>query len=429
MLKGLEIPPMLNSEKQIESGEKLLEFGETLVAFVYSFPAMPRSGVVPAADLAVKLKGYGLEGRTADPLIDFCTIAEEFLFPEEIQRERYRLVFEPFTFANPTKEWPLPGSIRVQPMLSYYFNLGVCVMMFNVKLLQATTDDVIFLKHLFYGKRLQLHFSLKIFETGVNHLSYLDEVVDYYLGKVCFALTGENTIRDRAMATVTEIRQVKVPEILDPAGLAYAPKQIYGLMLSDEGWRFVPQATAQPSNLKTWTTRDFFNVWSLNEHLLVFNCASGTRYQDYLACQSALRLAYGLEPEHYFTFQPDFAGLNHGPLLVLENGLVMRTLLNQMLRPPKIQGSMKSFLEERDRLVQVLAKLSAISMRELSRIQRLVKENLQIDEDIIDLQERLATLERTLTFKYNKRINISLLALAVISSVVAIISLVATFVK
>lgn len=147
--------------------------------------------------------------------------------------------------------------------------------------------------------------------------------------------------------------------------------------------------------------------------------------KNYLKSCKDLRKIYERKTENYFTFSPEIAGLNHGPLLILENASVERFLLNEILEP---EASIKdirisSFLKERDQIIDTLNKLSFIEIKEISDMSQMIKERMMILNDIKEVENKLELFEGEIIIQYNQRINRLIIILTIVGLIVAAISL------
>lgn len=59
----------------------------------------------------------------------------------------------------------------------------------------------------------------------------------------------------------------------------------------------------------------------------MFNYAKSIRGEEYTRMQQELNQIYGREIKDHFNDSPRIAGVDHGPLIILENVSVMRFLL------------------------------------------------------------------------------------------------------
>lgn len=110
------------------------------------------------------------------------------------------------------------------------------------------------------------------------------------------------------------------------------PKQIYSLLVGDEGWKFVPKIVALSRLSKRWGTRGFFVVFSHDKSSVMFNLTESNHYLRYCKNCSEISMYFGQETEDYFTQKYHIAGLQHGPLICTEMASIKRGYLDTILK-------------------------------------------------------------------------------------------------
>ncbi|MDQ4032820.1 MAG: hypothetical protein M3332_11330 [Actinomycetota bacterium] len=106
-------------------------------------------------------------------------------------------------------------------------------------------------------------------------------------------------------------------------------RPFFGLLRGDEGWRFVaPDQAHRDLGEPLWRSRRFIAVYNHVGGVLSFNNKSDA----YITSQHELSCEWFGEPEPYFGLSTDVAGLDHGPLLVLERVLTRLAVADYRLR-------------------------------------------------------------------------------------------------
>jgi len=222
-----------------------------------------------------------------------------------------------------------------------------------------------------------------------------------------------------------EIRDLSNSEIKDPKTLLDRfPRQIYGLLTTDEGWRFVPENVAiERTNMK-WQTRNFFCAVPWRLCVLLINLTGGDTHKQYIESQKLLRAKFGHTLEEYHTSKPIIAGLNHGPLLNLEIASIQYYMLERVLSKvtESKRKSIRGFLAQREELIKALSKLAQVKIQEIGILGQNIGKTMGLENKIGEITKRLEETERTLTIKYNKRINFLMIALAILGVIFAIFS-------
>ena len=333
-------------------------------------------------------------------------IVEDFLLPQELCKKRFRLKLEDFTisFKSPSKSIVLGKPTKVEVFLTVYKELNVGILMFNVKLENCTTDDLIYIRQCFDGG-----FKLKtdpppFIELKKSNDLTIKETINCYINSINKALNSEIKTKKTLYTNLLEIDdssnfKTSFPEDI----IKNFPKQIYGLLTGDEGWRFVPKKRAEGILSKNWATRDFLLVLSFHYCVILLNFKDSSRYKNYLTACKDIRKLYGRKVENYFTFSPEIAGLNHGPLLILENASVERFLLNGILEPETSikEIGISNFLKERDQIIDTLNKLSFIEIKEISDMSQMIKERMMILNDIKEAEDKLELFEGEIIIRYS----------------------------
>lgn len=296
--------------------------------------------------------------------------------------------------------------------------------MLNITLENCNTDDLIFIRHCFDG-RFKLKTDLPSFiEFKKSNNLTIKETIDYYIKHINKALNSE-IITEKILYTnllETDVSTNYKTSFPDDIVINF-PKQIYGLLTGDEGWRFVPDKRAKEISFKNWSTRDFHLILSFHNSILLLDFTFTNRHKKYVKACKDIRNLYGRKVENYFTFSSEIAGLDHGPLLILENASVERFLLDKILEPETSfkDIGIRSFLKERDQIIDTLNKLSFIEIKEISAMSQMIKEEMMILNDIEEPRYKLELFEREILIRYNQRINHLIITLTIIGLVVAIL--------
>jgi hypothetical protein len=410
-------------------GDSLLEFKKTYFAFLNTFSISVDKNLTKD-DTIKKLKDKGLTVTWDVPHSRDFSIAEDFLLPKDLCDKRFRLNLDDFNivldFQNNHKKQSRK-KIRVEVFLTIFKESNIGILMFSLQLKDCNTDDIIFLKQCFEN-RFKMYVNLPSFiENKENNELFYREIIDKYTELIYLAIGRVEKTQRMVLTQLIEIRQLSDSNLLgSPQNiLKEFPKQIYGLLTGDEGWRYVPKDVAISKLSNKWSTREFLSVISFNNSIVIMNLDKEPVFKDYKKVCKELRNKYGQESEKYFIFEPEIAGLNHGPLCVLENASVERFLLNTILEPePEIKFTgLNIFLKERDEIIDTLNKLSFIEIREISDMARMIKDSMLILKDIKEAEDKLKLFESEILIKYNQRRNHLILLLTILGITITVISL------
>ncbi|WP_156157236.1 hypothetical protein [Methanosarcina siciliae] len=103
------------------------------------------------------------------------------------------------------------------------------------------------------------------------------------------------------------------------------PKQIYSLLVGDEGWKYVPRRVAMSRiGNRAWSSRGFFSVFALDKSVLLFNFIKTNCYEQYVKEQKNLSGRYRQLLELYFNKEYKIPGAQHSPFFWLEIYSIMK---------------------------------------------------------------------------------------------------------
>lgn len=423
---------MLDFDTKIKTDVEPLFFPESYIALLYTFNI-----IIPHekdfGEIRHNLRKRGLKVSSDDRHSTDFKIVEDFLFPLQINQERLRFKIDDLVISCPNYDESclLGEPICGELFFVIYQKLQMGVLILNLKLNRSSVDDLIFLRQSLFNRNV-FNVVSALLSSGQNNKLSIKQVFEKYAERVSLCFSYDVDKKNVVFSSLIEIRQVKNFNLSDPDNLIdLFPIQVYGLLTSDEGWRFVPEKIARNRVNKRWRTRDFLTVISLDNSVLVVNLSNSKRYLDYAESQKSLRITYGYEAEDYFKLNPQIAGLNHGPLLSLEICSVMRLLLDIYLQPGRqsYPKEIKDFIKERKKILDILTKLSAIDIREIGYMEQMIRKSLQIEKDVQFLNEKLEILERSLLIEYNKKINFKLILMSFLGLIVAVIGILSGIMK
>lgn len=400
------------------SKESLLEFDDVRLAFLNVFPLPINENITREQAIEVS-KDRDIKAVWDLPYSKDFKIAEDFLLPQRIAGEYFRIQLNDFrmSFATVSEQGPIDTTL-VKVFLVIYPKIGMGILLFNLRLNKCNVDDLIFLQQSLDGRfKISIVFSPPFGKPKTSNVS-LKEVAQQYVKWTLLAF--DVTIEKPKILTsrCVEVRGFSNLRMDNPEELfENFPQQIYGLLVADEGWRFVPSETAKARFQLKWRTRSFLSVVSFAFCVVLVNLEEKETYKEYATSQQRIRKKYGYEAEEYFSFSPEIAGLKHGPLLMLENASVRRFILEQLseriieMKP----RSIKELLSVRENFSDAFGKLSRIKIPEMGLLGQTVQEAMMISTGIEEAKKTLEEVERTLVIKYNEKINLRVLILTLVS--------------
>ena len=408
---------------ELEAKEVLLEIDDIRLALLSTF-SLPIKKDTKKEFLIDQLNSKGINAYDENPFAEDFDTAEKFLLPQKLREEFFRVELDGFelSFTNLQKQKQFRSSVSV--FLTLYPKIRVGILLFNLCLKECEVDDVIFLQHTL-GDRFKVKVNLPSWcELNIN--CSMREVIKEFITTILRAFGAEDDDPGFLISKCIEIRSISNLVRKDPQELfENFPLQMYGLLVADEGWRYVPFDTVGTRMLHTWRTRSFLNVVCFGECMILINLEEDKTCISYQASQKQIREKYGYDVEKYFCFSPEIAGLNHGPLLLLENTSLHRFLLNRVSEQvlEKKSQSLKELLREREKLLDYFDDLSHIKITEIGLLGEKIRHSMFIEESTEDAKKMLEELERTLVIKYNQKINLGVIILALISLGIGIIGI------
>jgi hypothetical protein len=207
-------------------------------------------------------------------------------------------------------------------------------------------------------------------------------------------------------------------------------QELYGMLTSDEGWRYVPpdmtkQVIGKENQKdKIWTTREFLRVLAKGTCVLSITSDAGGNYSEYRRSQEAFFTRYGQKAPSYFSENQcasHLAGLNHGIIFVVENVLLenMHLIKSEkftMTEPKTIRES----LGQRREYIKIIDRIPRMRIPEISQLYTLIRESFAITARVDELDKKRKILDTTLEFQYKEMIDVIGRILAIIGAFLAL---------
>jgi hypothetical protein len=209
------------------------------------------------------------------------------------------------------------------------------------------------------------------------------------------------------------------------------PQQIYGLMVGDEGWRFVTKKFSKLRISHRWGSRDFISILASSVGIILFNFRNTYHYRLYIDTQKKLRNSFNGKLEEYFGFNYDISGLEHGAFFCLEKAVITRFILNQQIdrmdaytkayyiedkqrsKYKKLRKiwmyitlkSHKKFQDSSQDLISLYANLNMISIEnkkwEIDVMYNIIEKTMELDKDLDNIKNRLTYHRDTINQYYS----------------------------
>lgn len=402
-----------------------IQFTCAYLSFLNTF-ALEINKDINCHEAVEKLKNKGVKAKSIDQHLKDFETAEKFLLSEGIRQQYFRLSIDGFSVSLPhvDENCSVNSQIEVDVFLTIYREFGIGALLFNVHLENCTVDGLVFLIQCFQD-RFKIHVDgPNVIKLHSNNI-FIGNILVEYIKKISAAFGSEPETPHIFKSRCVEIRGLSNSEIKDAQSLLDRfPREIYGLLTADEGWRFVPEYVAiERTNMK-WRTRNFFCAVPWRLCVLLINLTGGDTHRKYMEYQNLLCNKFGYPIEEYHTSKPRIAGLNHGPLLNLEIASIQYYMLDRVLNKvtESKRKSVRGFLAQREELIKALSKLAQVKIQEIGILGQNIGKTMGLENKIGEVTKRLEEIERTLIIKYNKRINLLMIALAILGVIFAIFS-------
>ena len=428
---------MENQSEPSAVGSPKLKDARLALMDAFSFPEIKSLSALKIDDarkqMIDKLKNNHIVAEDASK--KYFETVEKFLLPKRIVEQYFRLKLANSELSFPKKvggEASIPQKHACEVFLTVYPSIGAVILLLNIELSECDVDDLIMLEQSQVGAN---EIDVLFGDEGVQPRKMsLGTLVTEYIKPILQAFNPaiENPSllqTTHAHARCAELcgfsnSKISNPELMsEELMLNELCKPLYGLLTSDEGWRFVPVETAKDRMQLRWRTRDFFDVIAFEETVVVINLEQCV-HEKYIKSQKLLRNQYDHKLEPYFEFSTEIAGLKNGALLMLENAFLQLFIIEQISEKFEKTGkSMREIETFRKELLTAFQNLSCINIPEIDLLEKKVLKAMKVPKGTKDLQNKLEQVENSLVLNYNQRFNSWILWLTVAGSIFAVVSI------
>jgi hypothetical protein len=408
----------------------------------------------------------------------YTKIDNQKSYPLQDKRVCVRFVLKPFAFKlkdGQSHEWKV--------YLSFFPAYQTAIITFNIDLPSGTnTDDVISTAHLFeknremceisYSQENSIPFKMlknEYLEESENKVLKFcpSQVIDLYILSVIKCVVKNNDEKNGLLQTTDIHKQIKAKSgipydhknafavIRDKMSQKYGkftyldqivkniyceikgikepfvsnaldavkkyPKQMYGILVRDEGWRYVPLQLAYERLDLNWGSRCFFNIHIFKENILLINLIHTSCVKDCYAkdrntlpCKTP-KAVNTLPPsekwdDFYYMSNLDVACLSHGVLLMIEKLHITRSLI--AIAPRDIHSQKKNFRHKIKEInlnranLNFLRQLSYSSISEMNELYVMMFDSLNIKDQLEIINSSLNVITEDLKIIYEGRTNL-----------------------
>ena len=360
-------------------------------------------------------------------------ISDEFHLPSGYALETFsRFELPGFSMKLPKKkESP---TIKIKVFLSIYHKIGIGIIELAFDLLnyKFDVDDLIFIEHTLYkesGFELILsdkpEISNDIFTKDKYSLRSMVNIYKQIIQKILPLRKVHNIERYAKCIEIRKILVNKSEKKIEPLDiLNFFPKQMYGLLCSDEGWRFVPQNLAKERIENNWGSRNFVIAIPHGTGIISVNLWDSDIHEAYRRSQEEIREKFRQKVEDYFSLDFKIGGLAHGFLILLESTLIQRYLIDIINSDVKqIPKNHKEIAELHIKLTEIMEKLQFIKIPEMEVIGKKLSDSIGLDASSTHMKERLDEIESAVSIGYNKKTNDLIIILTILTIFLGLLSL------
>lgn len=202
-------------------------------------------------------------------------------------------------------------------------------------------------------------------------------------------------------------------------------KKLYGILVCDEGYEFVPDATVDLAIDESFGSRDFFRVYASNIGVVMFNlinCECRIKYNDF---QKEIGERFQDNSSGILTHNPVIAGMEHGALLAMEESINLLTIINSNLRKSYLSHNRKisKIIDNRRKLIEIINLISSININEITNLKNLMLKKIGILAFVSKVRERLDIAENDTLVIYQRRNNFLVMVITVLGVFFAAMSI------
>jgi hypothetical protein len=358
-----------------------------------------------------------------EPVFAEIRTAQDFLYGGKLPFQTTRVLLTDYHLTHPSI--PITNSVV---MACVYPEIGIASVMISLTLKGASTDQMVFLRHMQGNGELLCQTDSNGNQTMMTITQVTNTVAEAFgvpLNKSRSAYVLEiNGFDD--YTDVTKLREEQAP-------------CLYGMLTGDEGWEYVPPALAQKRlSENMWSSRKHVSVIAFASSFLMINLYNSPPALEYSEHQTRYFTDYYGEINPYFDLHSTFAGVNHGLLFAVEVGMIIHSFSQSILDRQGayqfgVQKSFRKSIQEiksfRRQVILTLNRVENIQISEMGELQVLVLESLKISPIIDRLKYLLELMESEMDLMYSTRTNTLVNLIAVIGLILSLLRVLGMLLK
>ena len=198
---------------------------------------------------------------------------------------------------------------------------------------------------------------------------------------------------------------------------------LYGLLVGDEGYKYIPKELAiKRITEHHWGTRKFVNIFAYSFNVVMLNFKSsadiGEIYQDYQRNWSDQY--YDKKRNAYFMMSPCIAGVDHGLFRIIERNIVV--YFENYYISKVDQSSAININKKRNKILLFIYKTTT-SLDEINDMFHVISNASGTSDVIESIKQRLALRSEEKNLVNQKQNNYIILALTIISAILGLFAI------
>jgi len=329
---------------------------------------------------------------------------------ENIEKKRFDFIIDAILIIDNENHY---GYLIFNINLNSFKNKGL----FSNK--EYKSDAIIFLKHLFYKKRLKVQttnpynpncngiaiqeWTAKYFKSLMNALGIVHPFINNKYIAFDYSIIELNNIKnsDKKCISIEDIEHVKNKYI----------NQLYGLLVSDEGWNYVPTLHLRRKfHDNYFSTRKHTCTFVIGYNALIINQSDDTYVRPYKEYAVKWFEKYMQEEKDfnycsYFTISSCIPGLENHIFQVFINSIYKNKILEQTI---KLQNKNDKSIQQLEKTLSQLTdalETHSLYLGEIKDVENYIHKEFGINEKIRKIQGNYQHKNNKLKTRYDEQQN------------------------
>lgn len=297
-------------------------------------------------------------------------------------------------------------------MLAYFPEANITALSFHYGIKNTTTDNLIAIRQSGDGRK---------YSFDGRECSCLD-----LAGEITAAIgIKEKNCEHSYLCEITKIGEYTTIEEIEEN----ESKRLYGFITGDEGYEFVPADLVKDRLSKTWSSREFMNIYAFGQGFLFINLIGSPIHNNYLERQTEYGTKVYGSCNPYFFMGDCPLTVNHGILFSVEFVMMLKALINSILEYQS-DYTKRSFVsyyqrirttrEFRCKIIMVLEKVEKTEISEIGQLSSMLLESQHIAPIVDQVKYLLELLEGDLSLIYSEHNNLLVTVLTVLGLLLAV---------